>query len=563
MSANEEILNAAIRHSIISERYGKGLARKIVALLDAADVDLTDQLEKRLARIADGRDNGPATTRKLSEVIDALRTINSSVYRKLAGVLEAELIDMAAVELDGQAATLERVLPVTVNAVAPTATYLKTLVTTTPVDGHLLGSWVDNMASNRLRRVEQALRIGMIEGQTVDQLVRRIRGTRAARYKDGILEISRRSATTLALTANSTIANAARQEVFKANVKLIDKLKWVATLDSRTSPGCQSKDGQLYEIGKAPACPAHPRCRSIIIPVTVPFNKLGLDASDYSPTSRASMDGQVPANVTFGDWLKKQPRARVEEIYGKERAELFLSGKVKFADLYKDDGSFYSLAELRRRTPTVTPAPAPAPKAPVRTLEAINADNDADLKAYTLDNGRRDGAEHLAIYDAATGRRFENVTDGKKGSVSFPKWMVDELRKPENEIVLHHNHPSSNSFSPADLQIVHEFRGAKAIWAHGHNGSSYYAEAGPRKMSLQGYNLLRKQVQQWMQRKVNTREISEKDASLVFYHAVTRLVEHRGYLVYRADLQGESLDAYNRTKPLIEAFLSTIAGHYE
>lgn len=560
MSANEEILNAAIRHSIISERYGKGLARKIVALLDAADVDLTDQLEKRLARIADGRDNGPATTRKLSEVIDALRTINSSVYRKLAGVLEAELIDMAAVELDGQAATLERALPVTVNAVAPTATYLKTLVTMTPVDGHLLGSWVDNMASNRLRRVEQALRIGMIEGQTVDQLVRRIRGTRAARYKDGILEISRRSATTLALTANSTIANAARQEVFKANAKLIDKLKWVATLDSRTSPGCQSKDGQLYEIGKAPACPAHPRCRSIIIPVTVPFNKLGLDASDYSPTSRASMDGQVPANVTFGDWLKKQPRSRVEEIYGKERAELFLSGKVKFADLYKDDGSFYSLAELRRRTPTVAPKPTPvtAPKPPVRTLEAINADNDADLKAYTLAEGRKNGKEHLAIYDAATGKTYPHVTDGKKGSVAFPPWMMDELKNPARQIVLHHNHPSSNSFSPADLSVIHDLAGAKGIWAHGHNGSSYYAEVGARKMSLQGYRLLQNQTKRWLQAKVNARKVAADDAGVIFFHVVSMLADHRGYIKYSADLKGPSLEAFNRTKPEIEAFLSTI-----
>lgn len=82
MSVNEEIRDAAIRHAVMSERYGKGLARKIVKLLDEADVDMTDQLERRLARIANGTDNGPATTRRLTEVMAALETLNKAVYER-------------------------------------------------------------------------------------------------------------------------------------------------------------------------------------------------------------------------------------------------------------------------------------------------------------------------------------------------------------------------------------------------------------------------------------------------------------------------------------------------
>ena len=570
MSVNQDIQNAAIRHAIMSERYGKGLVRKIVALLDAADGDLTDQLTKRLGKIAaNGFDTGPETTRRLTEVIEALRTINDRAYRRIEAELQAELIGMAEVETVAEQANLARILPVTINSVAPTATYLKTLVTTTPIDGVLLKPWVDGMASGRLARVEKALRIGMVEGQTVDQLVRRVRGTKAARYKDGILEISRRSAETLCLTANSTIANAAREQVYRDNAKLIDKLKWVSTLDTRTSSTCQSRDGQLYDLDKPhPSPPAHPRCRSIMIPVTVPFSKLGVDAADYSPAQRASLDGAVPGSTTYEKWLKDQPKERVVEIYGKERAELFLSGKVAFADLYKNDGQFYSLAELRNRShkpaPAQTPAPAPKPVQPkAPTLSEINAANDAELRDYMLVKGRKDGKEHLGAFDAVTGQMFEKVTDGKKGSVSFPPWLMTELKNPERKLVLHHNHPSSNSFSPADVSIIHEFPGAKGIWAHGHNGSSYYAEVGPRKMTIQGYKGLQKMVQQWMQSKVNSKNIATEDANLVFYHVVAMLADHRGYLKYAATLEGPSLEAFNRTKPQIEAFLSTIAGHTE
>lgn len=565
MSVNEQIRDAAIRHAIFSERYGKGLARKIVKLLNAADEDLTGKLEAKINKIAGGGQTGPATMRRMEEILDTIRTLNKDVYERVAEGLESEVTSMAAFEIENQQATLARVLPVPIVATAPTAPFLKTLVQTTPVDGYLLRSWTKAMSANRLGRVEKALRLGMVQGETASQLARRIRGTKANGYRDGILQISRKSAETLALTANSTIANAARETVYKANAELIDKLKWVSTLDTRTSSVCQSRDGQLYDLDKPhPTPPAHPRCRSIMIPVTVPFDKLGLNAADYSPKSRASMDGQVPGSTTFGDWLAKQPKERVVELYGKERAELFLSGKVSFQDLYKDDGSFYSLAELRARSAAPkakAPAPAPAPKAP--TLEEINAKHDADMKAYTLTEGMKKGKEHLVVYDAATGKAFPPVTDGKKGSVSFPPWMMEELKKPENRIVLHHNHPSSSSFSPADLSIIHDLPGAKAIWAHGHNGSSYYAETGPRKMGSQGYAFLRKQSQQWMQRKVNTKEISESDANLIYYHLVTRLVAHRGYITYRADLQGETLEAWKRTEPLIEAFIKTFAGHTE
>ena len=350
MSVNQDLLNAAIRHAIHSERFGKGLAKRIVVLLDEADADLTDQLERRLNRIIDGRDTGPATTRRLTEILDAIRVLNDEVYRKVAAGLEAELTDLAAFEIENQAQTLSRIIPVNVNAVVPSATLIKTLVTETPIDGYLLGSWVEAMGANRLARIEKALRIGMVEGETVDQLVRRIRGTRARRYKDGILEISRRSATTLALTANSTIANAARGEVYRANATIIRKLKWVATLDTRTSPTCQARDGRIYEIDKPhPTPPAHPRCRSLLIPITVSFRELGIDRDEVSPRARASMDGQVPGSTTFGDWLKGQPRERVEEIMGKERAEMFLSGRIPFSEFFDHDDQYYNLAELKRR----------------------------------------------------------------------------------------------------------------------------------------------------------------------------------------------------------------------
>jgi len=78
-------------------------------------------------------------------------------------------------------------------------------------------------------RVRDAIRQGFVEGQTTDQIVRRIRGTRANQYRDGILEISRRSAESVVRTAINHTANVARQELYKANDDLIDSWRFVAT----------------------------------------------------------------------------------------------------------------------------------------------------------------------------------------------------------------------------------------------------------------------------------------------------------------------------------------------
>jgi hypothetical protein len=89
------------------------------------------------------------------------------------------------------------------------------------------------------------------------------------------------------------------------------------------------------------------------VPVTVPFRELGLNAEDYTPEERASMDGQVAASTTYPKWLKSQPASVQETVLGKERARLFREGKVSSDELYRDDGSYRSLDELKKRAQTL------------------------------------------------------------------------------------------------------------------------------------------------------------------------------------------------------------------
>ena len=66
------------------------------------------------------------------------------------------------------------------------------------------------------------------------------------------------------------------------------------------------------------------------------------------------MDGQVPANESYGEWLKKQPRTVQADALGPGKVAYFnrLANKYgandAMAKLVKDDGSELTLAQLRQ-----------------------------------------------------------------------------------------------------------------------------------------------------------------------------------------------------------------------
>jgi hypothetical protein len=68
--------------------------------------------------------------------------------------------------------------------------------------------------------------------------------------------------------------------------------------------------------------PRHFNCRSRLRPVTKSFKELGVDAAEVPVSTRASMDGQVPADITFNQFLKKKPKSFQDALLGPKRAEL-------------------------------------------------------------------------------------------------------------------------------------------------------------------------------------------------------------------------------------------------
>lgn len=362
MNPADSILDALLRHDTGIRRLSNGTVRRIITLLNDAVPDLERQIRDRVGWIAArGYDASPHTLRRLEANLASVRQVLREAYKEAFGAVRSDLLDLADYEGEYVSRMLGREvgkIGVELAGGAPSSQLLKAIVDTRPLQGRLLRDWAKELPENAYRGVRQAIRQGLTQSESIDQIVRRIKGTRANGYADGVLDRSRRELEMVVRTATSHVTNHARDETYRQNSDLIKGVKWVATLDSRTCQVCAARDGKLYDLDHKPighsvpwlAGPGrlHPNDRCTSAPTLKTFKELGLDLPEIQlPGRRVRGEGIVPTNTTYADWLKRQPAAAQDRILGVNRARDFRAGRVKFDDFYDDKGRWLNLDQLR------------------------------------------------------------------------------------------------------------------------------------------------------------------------------------------------------------------------
>lgn len=357
---NELLLDAAVDHAIDLNQYSTFVVRRLIGVLNRVDADLAAALASALERMSPDR----FTVERLEALLKSVRALNEQAYARVDRELRKELRNFAEVESAYQGDVFKRVLPEAVQVkfrvgqVSVEQVYSAAL--SRPFQGRLLRDWAKKLEADRLEFVRNAIRTGYVSGETTSQIVTRIRGTRANNYADGVLNRSRRDLEAVVDTAVKHTAAVARDKMFEANEDIIAALVWTSTLDTRTSEICVIRADKRYHpvthkpIGhKIPWIGgpgrAHFRCRSIAVPVMKSWRELGIDMDELTPSTRSSMDGQVPADMTFAQWLEKQSAYRQEQVLGPTRARLMREGGMSLPDFYTASGQYLTLEQLRKR----------------------------------------------------------------------------------------------------------------------------------------------------------------------------------------------------------------------
>ena len=302
---------------------------------------------------------------RLESLLRSVRALNRQAYEAIQRELTPELMDLVSYEAQYQAQLLRTVLPaqvvvrVGVATVVPEQVYAAALAR--PLQGVLLRSALDGLEEGRARLIRQTLARGYVEGRTIAEMVRELRGTRSNGYADGLFERGRRDVETIVRTAISHYAGFTRDRFYAANSDIIVAQVWLSTMDSRTSEPCILRDSRKYtvEANPKPIGHAYPwgqgpgryhwNCRSVSTPITKSLRELGVDAEDMDAGTRASLDGQIPAATTYSDWLSRQSASRQDQILGPTRGKLMRDGGLTVERFATDKGRWLSLDELRER----------------------------------------------------------------------------------------------------------------------------------------------------------------------------------------------------------------------
>lgn len=269
-----------------------------------------------------------ALQREIAQVIDrGAESVHRLTQRRMAEVVQVE-----AAWTRGTATALG-------GGIAPPAVNVAS-AERQAIDRPFLGDkterWFEKMLSGPTKdNVRAWVNAGIQQGLTTDEVVRGLRGTKE---QAGILaDKPRHAVAALVRTAATHASQVGREAGFKAIG--VTHYRFVATLDTLTSVQCAANDGKVFELGKGPVPPLHPNCRSATVPVWDPKEKPDGD--------RASIDGPVPADQSFEDWLGQQSKKDQDEALGKTKAEAWRSGKLPLAKMLGADLQPLTLAELR------------------------------------------------------------------------------------------------------------------------------------------------------------------------------------------------------------------------
>jgi SPP1 gp7 family putative phage head morphogenesis protein len=226
------------------------------------------------------------------------------------------------------------------------------------VEGATLLQWTQRNSRQLQNAVMDQVRLSLEAGESTAQATTRITGGVVAGVEvAGVMQTSRRNAEALVRTAIAEVVNKAALQSFQEMNDVVKAVQQISTLDSRTSDICISYSGQVWDVDTLEPIdpstlpfnggpPRHFNCRSRLVPVLKSFEELGIAATEVPVATRASMDGEVPGDITFDGFLKGKSKKFQDDLLGPGRARLWRSGKITLTQLVDFRGNPLTLAEL-------------------------------------------------------------------------------------------------------------------------------------------------------------------------------------------------------------------------
>lgn len=331
-SPNKYLHDVAVQYQVYLERVKQ---HKIMEF----DRTLVE-LDRALRRVINEQGSGKLsrlTQVQFDRLVQAAKKVADAHTSRFSGGLVKDLKSIAeySARFEAESLTTGLVASAARRIAKASAAQAWKLAQTAPIQatGELLQPFVDNWRGGVVNKVEAVLRTGRAQGQTTGQIIQTLRGTKARAYKDGVLTgQTRRQTAAVVRTAIQHTSSQGRMATWQENDDIVDGYIWISVLDDRTTTICRSLDGQEFGLEGGPLPPIHINCRSVTVARIADVNVLMFTTR----ASKGPKPGQVPASMTYYEWLKTQPASFQDDALGEVRGKLFRDGGLsaeRFAEL--------------------------------------------------------------------------------------------------------------------------------------------------------------------------------------------------------------------------------------
>ncbi len=350
---NDRLFSSFVRRDMDVEAFKNSFVRDVFRdvrsreVLPAFIADIETDVKRIKQRGNAGRIRKTKAWKRLSDRVSAGSTNVSQASRRS---MVKGLRDFARQESVFTVKALGEEIPFDFSAAVPGFREMFGEIQSKPMTeaSGTMGQAMTTVGRNLKERTLKTIMQGLVNGETPEQIIRRVTGT-GPRFRNGVIEQTGNEITANVHTAVTHTKDGVYQATFKLNKDVVKLESWTAILDDGTCPICAGLDGTTFPVGEGRFPPEHPYCRCIRIPVVKSAKELGVKGLD--PIMRNSLDGRVPVKTGFSTWLKGQPRHVQEDILGVTKASLFRKGTFSLGEFSstRGKGRILTLDDLAKK----------------------------------------------------------------------------------------------------------------------------------------------------------------------------------------------------------------------
>ena len=364
----DDLFDSITKHSIELQRLSnyvqKDLAKEYL------------KLSNELDGIVAGHDFSKVTSAKARKVMlaNTLKRGRAAIHKSnlaLAKVVRSNLIDIGNLEAEFSVGSINKA--VTGKGTIKFATGKLGVKSISKMADNLIiqgAPQADLWARHGLNlqnKFKDIIRDGWTQQQDIPTIAQRIRGTAAANYKDGIMNVSKHQANSLARTSIASVANQVREETYLANSDVIEGVQFIAVLDNNTTPICRAHSGDKWKMTQGGWLnvqgghdyrqpPLHFNCRSTMVPMMYPPGEIPAAKRALVPKKKAATLGKPlgikvcksPCKYIDADaWLKTQGVGYQKDVLGKAFTG-WQAGRLSFKRMVTQKGRLRNTDELAK-----------------------------------------------------------------------------------------------------------------------------------------------------------------------------------------------------------------------